>query len=72
MMAAYHESRVKALSEYFALRYPNTPRVIHFGRSSDVGWQSKTIDSVEEVKSTLESLYTWKPNANSTLYQIND
>lgn len=55
-MAAYHESRVKALSEYFALCYPNTPRVIHFGRSSDAGWQSKTIDSVEVVKGKV--LYT--------------
>lgn len=49
-MAAYHESRVKALSEYSALRYPNTPRLIHMGRSSDVGWQSDTIDSVEGVE----------------------
>ncbi|KAL8724671.1 MAG: hypothetical protein Q9166_007822, partial [cf. Caloplaca sp. 2 TL-2023] len=49
-MAAYHESRVKALSEYFALRYPNTPRVIHMGRSLNVGWQSDTIDSVEGVE----------------------
>lgn len=57
-MAAYHESRVKALSEYFALRYPNTPRVIYIGRSSDGGWQSKTIDSVEVVEGALELLCT--------------
>ncbi|CAL8584288.1 hypothetical protein XPA_009892 [Xanthoria parietina] len=50
MMAAYHESRVKALSEYYALCHPNTPRVIHFGRSSDAGWQSRTIDTVEVVE----------------------
>ena len=49
-MAAYHESRMKALSEYFALRYPNTPRVIHMGHSLNVGWQSEIIDSVEAVE----------------------
>lgn len=49
-MAAIHESRVKQLSEYFALLYPNTPRVIHMGRFSDASWQSDTIDSVEGVE----------------------
>ena len=49
-MSVYHESRLKALSEYFALHYPDTPRVIHIGRSSDVGWQPESIDSIELVE----------------------
>ncbi|KAL8961303.1 MAG: hypothetical protein Q9193_002128 [Seirophora villosa] len=49
-MSAYHESRLKALSEYFALRYPYTPRIIKLGHSLDPGWEPETIDSVEVVE----------------------
>ncbi|KAL9012773.1 MAG: hypothetical protein Q9173_002479, partial [Seirophora scorigena] len=49
-MSAYHESRLRALSEYYALRHPYTPRIIRIGRSSDVGWEPETIDSVEVVE----------------------
>ncbi|KAI4099899.1 MAG: hypothetical protein LQ345_007477, partial [Seirophora villosa] len=49
-MSAYHESRLRALSEYFALRYPYTPRIVRLGHSLDSGWEPETIDSVEVVE----------------------
>ena len=46
-MAAYHESRAKALSEYFTRRDPETPRIVQVGRIQESGWQSETIDTVD-------------------------
>ncbi|KAL8709388.1 MAG: hypothetical protein Q9220_005882 [cf. Caloplaca sp. 1 TL-2023] len=49
-MTAYHESRVKALSEYYALRDPDKLWIVKLGHSSCTNWQSANIDSLESVE----------------------
>lgn len=59
-MAAYHESRIRALSEYFAFCDPDAPRVIRIGYASDNGWRSETIETVEAVEGSFRHLYVRK------------